>query len=108
LWRHCKKSFIRSRNFYRDTWPGLYERRGWKAALRKLNQPSLILWGIRDRINPLDSGLELMKELPEAYFFQHDSAGHWVGREDPEWVSARMREFLFKTEARGPQVKNAG
>ena len=108
LWRHHKRPLIQSRNFYRDNWPGLYERRGWKEGLRKLSQPALILWGARDRINPLEDGLELMKELPEAYFFQHDSAGHWVSKDDPEWVSARMREFLFRTEARGPRLRSAG
>ncbi|HVA80906.1 MAG TPA: alpha/beta hydrolase [Candidatus Binataceae bacterium] len=62
---------------------------------RKIAAPTMLIWGERDfalgkeltyRMEPLFSGSFETKYLP--------GAGHWVQQEEPELVSAYMREFL--------------
>jgi pimeloyl-ACP methyl ester carboxylesterase len=62
--------------------------------------PVLMLWGQQDVVNGSESGLRLMKDLPEAYFFENHEIGHWPHLENPAWVTGKMREFFFKMGAR--------
>jgi pimeloyl-ACP methyl ester carboxylesterase len=78
-----------------DSWPGPFERKFWAQEVRALSCPALLLWGARDELNPLSKGIELLKMLPHSDFYQ-DLCGHWPHLENPEWVAAKIREFLFR------------
>jgi pimeloyl-ACP methyl ester carboxylesterase len=95
-----RASWCRSARALEESWPGVNERKHWKGEIQKLSLPVLLLWGQKDVVNESDSGLRLMKDLPEAYFFENHEIGHWPHLENPAWVTGKMREFFFKVGAR--------
>jgi pimeloyl-ACP methyl ester carboxylesterase len=100
-------SMLRALEMFERSWPGPAERDIWKEALSEIQQPALVLWGSRDRLNPPDQGFELMRRLPEAYFLENEKAGHWPCLEEPEWVVAKVRDFVFRLfSARRPAPRH--
>jgi pimeloyl-ACP methyl ester carboxylesterase len=96
--RSARKSLFQSVRAFDESWPLHYERQTWKNGLKTITQPVLLLWGKRDLINPPDIAVELMQQLPEAYFFLDENSGHWPCLEQPEWVISKMKEFLFRIQ----------
>jgi pimeloyl-ACP methyl ester carboxylesterase len=78
------------------SWPGPFERQHWREELRKCSVPVLLLWGTRDPLNETERALKMVRELPEAYFFENEIAGHWPNLDDPDWVSDKILEFTFR------------
>jgi pimeloyl-ACP methyl ester carboxylesterase len=97
-WRNSdsRAALIRAMRAFEVSWPGPYERQYWRDELRKLTVPVLLLWGTKDPINETERALDLVRELPEAYFFENDIVGHWPNLEDPDWVSDKILEFTFR------------
>jgi pimeloyl-ACP methyl ester carboxylesterase len=56
--------------------------------------PSLIVWGIRDRILPLSAGHSLASMIPDARFVPIENAGHCPMIEAPDRFSQLLAEFL--------------
>jgi 2-hydroxymuconate-semialdehyde hydrolase len=79
-----------------DRWPGPAERLEWRAQLKNLELPVLLLWGARDPLISSEEAFELIRALPEVYFFQNEEASHWPCLEKTEWVLSKVREFLFR------------
>jgi pimeloyl-ACP methyl ester carboxylesterase len=80
-----------------ESWPGPMERKAWMEDCKRSSRPVLILWGARDIQGSRVAALELLREIPEAYYYENESCGHWPQLERPDWVSGRMRDFLFRT-----------
>jgi pimeloyl-ACP methyl ester carboxylesterase len=97
-WHSSKSraSLVRALRAFEVSWPGPFERQAWRDELRELCIPALLLWGARDPLNQMERALHLMRELPEAYFFENENIGHWPNLEDPDWVSEKIREFTFR------------
>jgi pimeloyl-ACP methyl ester carboxylesterase len=97
-WQSSKsrEALVRALRAFEVSWPGPFERQAWREELRSLRMPALLLWGARDPLNQMERALHLMKELPEAYFFENENIGHWPNLEDPDWVSEKIREFTFR------------
>ena len=79
----------------RQTQPGpLAERIG------ELKQPTLILWGGKDRLIPPDIGERFHREIAGSKLVRFDDLGHVPQEEDPTRTAAAVEEFLAQA-ARG-------
>jgi pimeloyl-ACP methyl ester carboxylesterase len=94
--RHERKARSRALDAIRESWPRHYEQLAWKRELSRVELPALLLWGARDVLNPPEAGAELFHQLPNAEFLEDSASSHWLMLENPAWVGARMREFIFR------------
>jgi len=95
-----RNTLIRSLRAVHDSWPRFYERKYWRTALRKLNLPSLMVWGRRDMVHSSSYPLELMSMIPNASYCEHAEATHWPCIEDPDWLLSKLREYIFSLDLR--------
>jgi pimeloyl-ACP methyl ester carboxylesterase len=58
--------------------------------------PTLILWCDHDRIVPVEIGLKLRREMPNATMRIIDECGHMPQEEQPEATMLQIRQFLGK------------
>ncbi len=63
------------------------------APARKINCPTLLLWGCDDRDTPLDEGRTLSNVIPAAKLVEF-VGGHFVFLDDEQNVTAAIIEFL--------------
>jgi len=63
----------------------------WREAHR-VTQPTLLIWGREDRVNPLDGALVALKQLPDVQLHVFSRCGHWAQVE-------KFDEFNRLTEA---------
>ncbi|KKI89958.1 hydrolase [Bacillus sp. SA1-12] len=61
--------------------------------LKKIEQPSLLIWGNEDKVVPVHIGKRLKNDLPNSSFFSFKNTGHLVPEERPEHVSDMIFEF---------------
>ncbi|MGM7722598.1 alpha/beta hydrolase [uncultured Metabacillus sp.] len=61
--------------------------------LKKIEQPSLLIWGNEDKVVPVHIGKRLKNDLPNSNFFSFKNTGHLVPEERPEHVSDMIFEF---------------
>ena len=59
--------------------------------------PSLVVWGGKDKIVPLECGEHYAKALPRARLHVVEGAGHFVEMEQPEALAALVQEFAAKS-----------
>ncbi|MCD7035750.1 alpha/beta hydrolase [Metabacillus sp. GX 13764] len=64
-----------------------------EAELKKIEVPSLLIWGEEDKIVPLEVGRRLSKDLPDARFHALKNTGHLVPEEKPLHVTEKIFEF---------------
>jgi pimeloyl-ACP methyl ester carboxylesterase len=68
--------------------------------IRGLRQPTLVLWGARDRLIPLQSGQRFAQDIPNARLVVLDGLGHVPQQEDPQRTVAEVQGFLGITPQR--------
>jgi pimeloyl-ACP methyl ester carboxylesterase len=95
--RAISRARLAALRLLKQTWPGHYERLAWKNALATVSCPALLLEG-SGKASPEFAG-ELLRKLPEAELLEHACESHWLPLESPHWVSARIREFLYRLTA---------
>ena len=66
------------------------------ASYPALTMPSLVLWGGKDTITPLEQGQSLAKILPNAKLVVMDTVGHIPQIEDNERFNEQLLLFLVK------------
>ena len=66
----------------------------FRADLRKLNMPILVLAGRFDRVSLPRYAVEYKKYAPQARFMMMEESGHFPFVEEPEATLAVLREFL--------------
>jgi pimeloyl-ACP methyl ester carboxylesterase len=64
------------------------------ALLKGIKTPTLILWGDRDRLAPLELGQRFARDIPGARLVVFDGLGHMPQEEDPARTVAEVRRFL--------------
>jgi len=69
---------------------------GDPVAIRSIRQPTLILWGGRDRLLPLENGHRFAKDIGCSKLVVFDDLGHMPQEEDPARTVAEVRRFLAK------------
>lgn len=66
----------------------------WRERLDRLSHETLIVWGREDRVMPLDNGLILMKQIPNARMHIMPGCGHWAQWEKADEFNALVGRFL--------------
>jgi pimeloyl-ACP methyl ester carboxylesterase len=64
------------------------------ARYSSITLPTLILWCDHDRVVPLDVGLKLRREMPNASIRLISECGHMPQEEQPEATMLQIRDFL--------------
>ncbi|MEP6469182.1 MAG: alpha/beta fold hydrolase [Chloroflexota bacterium] len=64
------------------------------AEAASLPMPTLLIWGDRDRLVPVDAGRRLARTIPDARFIAIPGAGHQAMWEAPEAFTAAVLPFL--------------
>jgi pimeloyl-ACP methyl ester carboxylesterase len=67
---------------------------GGPARLAEIKVPTLIIWGGRDRLVPLDAGRALNREIPGSKLVVFEELGHAPEEEDPAGTVATVQKFL--------------
>ncbi len=92
-----------SRRAFLQTLRGVIDFRGQRvSAVDRLYLlgpiPSLIVWGERDRTIPLEHGRAAHTAIPNSRFETLPRAAHFPHLEDPDGLTALLRDFLASTE----------
>ncbi|WP_280414489.1 4,5:9,10-diseco-3-hydroxy-5,9,17-trioxoandrosta-1(10),2-diene-4-oate hydrolase [Nocardia carnea] len=66
----------------------------WRDAY-KLRQPTLLIWGREDRVNPLDGALVALKSVPRAQLHVFGGCGHWAQLEKFAEFNRLATDFLL-------------
>lgn len=69
--------------------------------LPSFDHPTLILWGVEDRVNPSAAGAALQARLPAADLFLFSRTGHWVQWERAAQFNATVAAFLGDPQPAG-------
>jgi pimeloyl-ACP methyl ester carboxylesterase len=64
------------------------------ARIRTLGQPTLVLWGGRDRLIPLSSGKRFASDIARSRLVVFEELGHLPHQEDPERTVVELLRFL--------------
>jgi pimeloyl-ACP methyl ester carboxylesterase len=64
------------------------------TLLGRIKVPTLILWGGRDKLVPLESGQRFERDIPGAKLVVFEDLGHVPHEEDPVRTVAEVRRFL--------------
>jgi pimeloyl-ACP methyl ester carboxylesterase len=62
------------------------------------SMPTLIVWGERDHTIPLQHGRSAHQAIPHSHFRTLPRAAHFPHLEDPDGLSALLRQFVSETE----------
>ena len=60
--------------------------------------PTLLIWGTRDPIIPIEHGRAAQERIPESRLVELPGAGHWPQLDDPDRFVAELTEFVETTE----------
>ena len=66
------------------------------ATIRSLKVPTLIIWGGKDRLIPVDNGRKFATEIVGSQLVVFDDLGHVPQEEDPRRTVQTLRSFLTK------------
>lgn len=66
----------------------------WRERLDRLPHETLIIWGREDRVNPMDQGLILARQIPNARLLVVPKCGHWVQWEKADEFNRTVLAFL--------------
>lgn len=69
----------------------------WRDQTNEFSQiraRTLIVWGREDRVNPLEIGLLLLREIPDSRLHVFRDCGHWAQLEHPEEFNRIALDFL--------------
>lgn len=61
---------------------------------KRIQARTLIVWGREDRVNPLEIGLLLLREIPDSRLHVFRDCGHWAQLEHPEEFNRIALDFL--------------
>lgn len=73
---------------------GVKERDSFEALARRLDRPTLVLWGRQDRVFPMRQSDRAMALLPWAERVLIDACGHYPHWEQPEAFVSAIEAFL--------------
>jgi pimeloyl-ACP methyl ester carboxylesterase len=63
-------------------------------ALKTLHLPTLVIWGARDRLIPLDNAHKFARDIAGSQLVVFDDLGHVPQQEDPQRTLEALRAFL--------------
>ena len=69
--------------------------------------PTLVLWGVEDKVNRPSGGEALLRRMPNCDFYLFSKTGHWVQWERAHEFNAAATAFLTGRTARQPTGRTA-
>ncbi|KEA62880.1 Beta-ketoadipate enol-lactone hydrolase [Marinobacterium lacunae] len=69
-----------------------------EAALRKISNKTLVIWGENDRLFPVEYGVNAVAMMPNATLFKIKEAGHLPLMDQPEIFNKAVVNFLNDME----------
>jgi 4,5:9,10-diseco-3-hydroxy-5,9,17-trioxoandrosta-1(10),2-diene-4-oate hydrolase len=66
--------------------------------LSGLQTPTLVLWGVEDRVNPASGGRSLQERMPNCDLYLFSRTGHWVQWERAAQFNAATIAFLSQSQ----------
>jgi pimeloyl-ACP methyl ester carboxylesterase len=69
------------------------------AVLHRVKAPTLITWGLDDRVSPLDMALIPMRTIPNAELHVFPNCGHWTMIEAKDAFESVVLAFLLREGA---------
>lgn len=66
----------------------------WRERLDRLPQETLFIWGREDRVNVLEGGFLLARQIPNARFMMMPKCGHWAQWEKADEFNRLVYDFL--------------
>jgi len=76
--------------------------------LKKITTPTLIIWGDRDQLLPIENAIELYRLMPNAELAVLPSGDHSITRTKVEQFANLVKEFLLRHTASIPENSQAG
>ncbi|WP_252314446.1 alpha/beta fold hydrolase [Sinobaca sp. H24] len=70
------------------------ETTAFSHKLSSIQHDVLLLWGAEDPWQPVETGEELEKDIPNCKLVRFDHASHWVPQEAPEEFAAEIKTFI--------------
>lgn len=67
------------------------------SDVHEIHQPTMILWGKRDRLLGSKGGEILSRKIPGSHLKESPKAGHFPQFEAPEWFNEQLKTFLSDT-----------
>jgi pimeloyl-ACP methyl ester carboxylesterase len=72
----------------------------WMEGLDQISVPTLVVWGEKDRILPIDRHTErLRREIPGVEFRSLPGIGHVPMHDDPRLIGSMIRKFALAAES---------
>lgn len=72
------------------------QRNNLSEALKNIDIPTLLIWGLQDSITPPEIALEFHDRLPQSQLIFIDHCGHVPMMEQPKLFNEYVRDFLEK------------
>lgn len=70
----------------------------WRdARLTRLPHETLIMWGLDDRVMPVDGAFILLKQIPRSRLLVLSQCGHWIQWEHADEFHRSVLSFLTAT-----------
>jgi pimeloyl-ACP methyl ester carboxylesterase len=63
-------------------------------AMKRVSQPTLLLFGAKDRLVPVAAGRAAARQRPDWTYREHPDLGHVPQIEDPAWTALQVLEWL--------------
>ena len=67
---------------------------GDSARIKEIKVPTLVMWGGRDRLIPLQAGQQFERDIAQSRLVVFDALGHLPHQEDPLRTVVELRRFL--------------
>ncbi len=68
----------------------------WRERLDTIRHETLMIWGRDDRVNPLEQGLILYRQMPNARLLVYPKCGHWAQWERAVDFNRDVTSFLLE------------
>lgn len=97
--RESLASIAKSRGFGRAAARTLIQLENWSewsGRLREIEAPSLLIWGTKDKVNPISNKSEITAELPEIEVTVIEGAGHLPTLDAPVAVNDAIVAFATR------------
>jgi pimeloyl-ACP methyl ester carboxylesterase len=72
--------------------------------LRRIDIPTLVIWGSHDGIVDTDYGRAFAAEIPDTEFVLVDEAGHYPHMERPQLVADLLVDFVDRITSHTPDA----
>lgn len=67
---------------------------GYRESIRKISVPTLVIWGLKDRMLPRGTAKRVLRDIPHADFEPLPDSGHTPMRDEPERFAELVSAFI--------------